>query len=47
MYLYMGKMFGLGTLGAIWALVALNAPVLSKNNLMNIDGGVCFGNAPG
>ena len=43
----MGKMFGLGILGATWALVALNAPILSKNKVMNIDGGVCFGKAPG
>ena len=45
----MGKTFkiGLGSLGATWALVALNAPILSKNKVMNIVGGVCFGKAPG
>ena len=44
MYLYMGKTFkiGLESLGATWALVALNAPILSKNKAMNIGGGVCF-----
>ena len=49
MFLYMGKTFkiGSGSLGATWALVALNAPILSKNKVMNIVGGVCFGKAPG
>ena len=31
---------GLGGLGATWALVALNAPILSK--IMNIEGELCF-----
>ena len=40
----MGKTFktGLESLGATWALVALNASILSKNKVMNIGGGVCF-----
>ena len=40
----MGEMFkiGLGSLGATWALAALNAPILPKNKVMNIGGGVCF-----
>ena len=49
MFVYMGKTFkiGLGSLEATWALVALNAPILSKNKVMNIVGGACFGKAPG
>ena len=39
--------FGLKCLGATWALVTLNAPILSKSKVMNIGGGVCFGKAPG
>ena len=44
MYLCMGKTFKieLGSLGATWNLVALNAPILSKNKEMKIGGGVCF-----
>ena len=44
MSLYMGKTFkiGLGRLGVTWALAALNVPILSKNKVMNIGGGVCF-----
>ena len=40
----MGKTFekGLGSLGGTWGLVALNAPIISKNKVMNIGGGVCF-----
>ena len=40
----MCKMFkiGLGSLRATWTLVALNAPMLSKNKVMDIGGGVCF-----
>ena len=40
----MGKMFkiDLGSLGATWALVTLNAPIPSKSKVMNIGGGVCF-----
>ena len=44
MCLYMGKTFkiGLGRLGVTWALAALNIPILSKNKVMNIGGGVYF-----
>ena len=44
MYLYSGKTFttGLGSLGGKWCVFALNAPILSKNKVMNIGGGVCF-----
>ena len=39
----MGKTFKiLKSLGGTWVLVALNAPILSKNKDMNIGGGVCF-----
>ena len=39
----MGKTFKIGSLGATWALVALNASIHSlKNKVMNIGGGVCF-----
>ena len=41
MYLYMGEMFKMGSLGATWAF-KLNAPIISKNKVMNIGGGVCF-----
>ena len=44
MYLYIGKTFkiGLESLGATWASVELNSPILSKNKVMNIGGGECF-----
>ena len=43
-YLYMGETFkiGLGSLGGIWGMVALNVHILSKNKVMNIGGRVCF-----
>ena len=42
MCIYMGKAFKMGSLGATWALVAVSAPNVSKNKVMNIGGELCF-----
>ena len=38
----MGKTFKMRSLEATWALVAVNAPNVSKNKVMSIGGELCF-----